>query len=50
MKRKIPRITAFFGKDTAFEGTLTFTGGLRIDGLFQGEISSEGTLIIVKVL
>ena len=25
---------------------MTFTGGLRIDGLFQGEISSDGTLII----
>jgi cytoskeletal protein CcmA (bactofilin family) len=46
MKRKMPRITAFFGKDTAFDGTLTFTGGLRIDGRFQGEISTGGTLII----
>jgi cytoskeletal protein CcmA (bactofilin family) len=46
MKRKTPRITAFLGKDTAFEGTLTFTGGLRIDGRFQGEISTGGTLII----
>ena len=46
MKRKLPRITAFLGKDTAFEGTLRFTGGLRIDGRFQGEISTEGTLII----
>ena len=25
---------------------MTFTGGLRIDGRFQGEISTEGTLII----
>jgi cytoskeletal protein CcmA (bactofilin family) len=46
MKRKMPRITAFLGKDTAFEGTLTFTGGLRIDGRFEGEISAEGTLIV----
>ena len=46
MKRKIPRITAFLGKDTAFEGTLTFTGGLRVDGQFQGEITTGGTLII----
>lgn len=44
MKRKLPRITAFLGEDTAFEGTLTFTGGLRIDGRFKGEISTEGTL------
>lgn len=46
MKRKLPRITAFLGKDTTFEGTLTFEGGLRIDGRFEGEISSQGTLII----
>jgi len=46
MKRKLPRITAFLGEGTAFEGTLTFTGGLRIDGRFKGEISTEGTLII----
>ncbi len=46
MKRKLPRITAFLGEDTAFEGTLTFTGGLRIDGRLKGEISTEGTLII----
>ncbi len=45
MKRKIPRITAFLGKDTVFGGTLTFTSGLRIDGRFQGEISTGGTLI-----
>ncbi len=25
---------------------MTFTGGLRIDGRFKGEISTEGTLII----
>jgi len=46
MKRKIPRITAFLGKDTSFEGRLTFTGSLRIDGRFQGEITTAGTLII----
>jgi len=46
MKRRIPKITAFLGKDTAFEGTLTFTGGLRVDGQLQGEITTGGTLII----
>ena len=46
MKRKMPQITAFLGKDTAFEGTLTFTGALRIDGSFQGEITTDGTLIV----
>ena len=46
MKMKMPRITAFLGKDTTVEGTLTFTGGLRIDGRLEGEISTGGTLII----
>ncbi len=46
MKKKMPRITAFLGKDTAFEGTLTFSGGLRIDGRFKGDISADGTLIV----
>ena len=48
VKRKIPPIVAFLGKDTAFEGTLSFTGGLRIDGCFQGEITTDGTLIVGK--
>jgi len=40
-------MTAFFGKDTDFEGKLTFHGTVRLDGHFKGEISStNGTLII----
>lgn len=46
MKRKPPPINAFLGADTAFDGSLTFRGALRIDGRFQGEISNGGTLII----
>ncbi len=36
------------GKDTEFEGTLRFKEGLKIEGKFNGDISSEGNLIIGK--
>jgi len=36
------------GKDTEFEGTLRFKEGLKIEGKFNGDISSEGHLIIGK--
>ncbi len=40
------QINAFLGKDTEFEGKLSFTGAVRIDGHFKGEIFTEGTLIV----
>jgi len=39
-------IKAFLGKDTEFEGKLSFNDAVRIDGRFSGEILSEGTLIV----
>ncbi len=39
-------INAFLGAGTSYEGKLHFEGSVRIDGDFQGEVSSEGTLII----
>ncbi|MGC9328830.1 MAG: bactofilin family protein [Candidatus Hinthialibacter sp.] len=36
------------GKDTEFEGTLQFKEGLKIEGRFKGDITSEGYLIIGK--
>jgi len=40
-------MTAFLGKETDFNGKLTFHGTVRMDGYFKGEISStSGTLII----
>lgn len=39
-------INAFMGMGTAFSGKLEFKGTVRIDGIFEGEIESEGTLII----
>lgn len=39
-------INAFLGAGTSYEGKLHFEGSVRIDGDFQGEVSSEGTLVI----
>jgi cytoskeletal protein CcmA (bactofilin family) len=39
-------INAFLGAGTSYQGKLNFQGSVRIDGTFQGEVSSEGTLVI----
>jgi len=39
-------LNAFLGAGTRFTGHLTFEGSVRIDGQFQGTISSGGTLIL----
>ena len=39
-------INAFLGSGTVYNGELTFEGAVRIDGIFKGSITSEGTLII----
>ena len=39
-------ISAFLGKETAFEGKMTFQGVFRLDGKFEGEIFESGTLIV----
>jgi cytoskeletal protein CcmA (bactofilin family) len=39
-------LTALLGRGTSFEGKLYFTGRLRIDGHFRGEIRSEDVLVI----
>src|SRR5262249_61456376 len=39
-------LTALLGRGTRFEGKLYFTGRLRIDGNFQGEIRSDDVLVI----
>ena len=46
MKKNQDQINAFLGKDTEFEGKLSFSGAVRIDGRFKGEILTEGTLIV----
>ena len=45
MKSK-DEINAFLGRETEFEGKLSFKGAVRIDGHFTGEIFTEGTLIV----
>lgn len=39
-------LNAFLGAGTRFTGHLVFEGSVRIDGQFQGTISSGGTLIL----
>lgn len=41
-------INAFLGSGTVYKGKLNFQGSVRIDGVFNGEVHSEGTLIIGK--
>ena len=41
-------INAFLGAGTVYEGTLSFQGSVRMDGIFTGIIRSEGTLIVGK--
>jgi cytoskeletal protein CcmA (bactofilin family) len=46
MKKTSTHINAFLGKDTDFEGKLSFSGTVRIDGIFKGEIFTEGILSV----
>ena len=39
-------LTAFIDQGSEFEGKLSFKDTVRIDGRFEGEISSENTLIV----
>jgi len=39
-------ISAFLGKETAFEGKMIFEGVFRLEGKFEGEIFGGGTLIV----
>lgn len=39
-------VTTVFNKDTEFSGDLSFKKSLQINGLFDGEISSGGFLVI----
>ncbi|QLA17989.1 polymer-forming cytoskeletal protein [Desulfolutivibrio sulfoxidireducens] len=41
-------INAFLGAGTAYQGRLTFHGIVRIDGTFDGDIVSDGTLMVGK--
>ncbi len=39
-------ISAYLGKETTFQGKMTFEGVFRLDGKFEGEIFESGTLIV----
>jgi cytoskeletal protein CcmA (bactofilin family) len=39
-------LQSFLDAGTSFEGKITFTGTIRIDGNFKGEANADGTLII----
>ena len=39
-------ISAYLGKQTVFEGKMTFEGVFRLDGKFEGEIFESGTLVV----
>ena len=39
-------IAAFLSKGTSFKGVITYSGAIRIDGKVEGEIISQGVLIV----
>ncbi|MBN1500193.1 MAG: polymer-forming cytoskeletal protein [Spirochaetes bacterium] len=43
---EIGMVTTVFGKDTEFYGDLSFKKSLQINGLFEGEIISDGYLVV----
>ena len=44
-KEELP-IKAYLGSDALFKGTLNFEGTVRIDGKFEGVVSTKDTLVI----
>lgn len=45
-QKSTDEVSAFLGKETHFEGKITFWGIFRLDGRFEGEIIDGGTLIV----
>lgn len=43
---KADKISTFLGEGAELEGNLKFSGTLRLDGHFKGEILGRGTLIV----
>ena len=48
MKKNDDEIKAYMGEDTVFNGLLNYSGTVRIDGKFEGQVITEDTLIIGK--
>lgn len=42
----VERVTSVLGADTVWHGRLTGSGGVRIEGAFEGEIGLQGLLVI----
>ena len=45
-KRESDALSGFLGSQTEFTGKLSFGGVVHLDGNFQGEIISRGTLVV----
>jgi|ADurb_Total_1213_FD_contig_31_1071715_length_742_multi_7_in_0_out_0_1 cytoskeletal protein CcmA (bactofilin family) len=45
-KLKADDIVGMLGNGTTFEGVLKFSGTVRIDGVFTGEVDADGVVII----
>jgi cytoskeletal protein CcmA (bactofilin family) len=39
-------VVAFVGKGVEFKGTISYSGAVRIDGVLDGEIHTDGTLLV----
>lgn len=39
-------ISAFVGKGVEFKGTISYSGTVRIDGMLEGEIHTDGVLLV----
>ncbi len=42
----LPEEVAFVGKDVDFKGIITYSGTVRIDGSLEGEIHTDGGLLV----
>ncbi len=45
-KKKSDALSGFLGSQTEFAGKLSFSGVVHLDGKFEGEIISRGTLVV----
>ena len=42
----VGEVETIIGKDTAIKGTITSKGTIRIDGLFEGELTTTGNIMV----